>query len=74
MNTKQHTIKSVETLLKTNTLNKSEVARRMYPHLKTSSAAAKLKNKLDRKNGFRFTEKEQSKLVIVVSNIIKVVA
>ncbi len=63
-------IEDVENLLKKNSLNKSEVARRMYPNIKTSSAAAKLKNKLDRKNGFRFTEKEQAKLIIVVSAII----
>lgn len=52
--------------------NRSSIARQMYPTVLPSSAAAKLKNKLDQKNGFRFIDSEKKKLIKIVTKIITV--
>jgi len=69
---KELTFEDVEKLLKQNTYNKSAIARQMYPNVLPSSAAAKLKNKLDRKNGFRFIDTEKKKLIKIVTKILTV--
>ncbi len=66
------TFEDVEKLLKQKTYNKSDIARKMYPTILASSAAAKLKNKLDQKNGFRFTDQEKKRLIKVMKPIVSV--
>jgi len=66
-NSKLISIDEVKLLLKSNKVNRSEIARQMYPAIKTCSAAGKLHNKVNEKNRFRFTPEEELRIRTIVT-------
>lgn len=61
------TFSQIETILRSELINRSFIAELMYPDIKPCSANGKFSNKLHRNGRFRFTADEEKLAIKIVS-------